>query len=73
MATTSPSVSLRFGELDKANLVELAERLQMNKTQLVRVLVRETLLILKEQGEIVSIPVALQAPRVTAVTTGEEN
>lgn len=49
MTTQSPNVALRFNQLDKAALVELARRLQMNQTQTVRVLVREALAVLKEQ------------------------
>lgn len=46
---TGPSLALRFSELDKAALVELAARLDLNQTQTVRVLVRETLTVLKER------------------------
>lgn len=51
MATSKPSVAMRFDKLDKAALVELASRLQMSQTQTVRVLVRETLAILKERED----------------------
>ncbi len=46
---TNPNVALRFNELDKAALVELANRLQMNRTETIRVLVREALAVLKER------------------------
>ncbi len=49
MANNSPNLALRFSELDKAALVELASRLQMNQTQTLRSLVRETLAVLKER------------------------
>jgi len=55
MATNSPNLALRFSKLDKDALVELASRLQMNQTQTVRVLVRETLAILKERESLVPI------------------
>jgi hypothetical protein len=45
----SPNVAFRFSESDKAALKELAARLQMNQTNTVRALVRETLAILKER------------------------
>jgi len=44
-----PNIAARFNELDKAALVELTNRLQMNQTQVLRTLVRETLAVLKEQ------------------------
>ena len=46
---TNPNIALRFNELDKAALIELSQRLQMNRTQTIRVLVRETLAVLKER------------------------
>lgn len=47
---TNPNIALRFNELDKAALIELTERLQMkSRNETVRVLVRETLAILKER------------------------
>ena len=55
MASNSPNLALRFSDLDKAALVELASRLHMNQTQTVRVLVRETLAILKERESLVPI------------------
>jgi len=45
----APSLALRLAPVDKAALVELAARLQRSQTDTVRVLVRETLAILKEQ------------------------
>jgi len=42
-------VALRCSELDKAALRELAARLQRNPSDTVRVLVRTTLEVLKEQ------------------------
>lgn len=47
--SANPSVGIRFSKLDKAALVELASRLEMNQTQTVRTLVRETLAVLKER------------------------
>ena len=44
----SPTVAVRFGELDKAALKELAKRLQRNQSDTLRLLVRETLAVLKE-------------------------
>ena len=44
-----PNVSMRFDELDKAALVELAARLRRSQTEVLRGLVRESLAILKEQ------------------------
>lgn len=49
--TVGPSIAFRFNELDKEALLELSKRLDMNKTQTVRVLVRETLAILKEREQ----------------------
>ena len=49
MKTVGPNVALRFDKLDKAALVELSRRLQLNQTETVRVLVRESLAILKER------------------------
>jgi len=48
MAIT-PSVAIRLNDPDKAALRELAKRLQRNQSETVRVLVRETLAILREQ------------------------
>ena len=45
----SPNVAVRFGELDKAALKELAQRLQRNQSDTLRLLVRETLATLKER------------------------
>jgi hypothetical protein len=45
----NPSVGIRFNELDKAQLRELAARLNMSQSNVLRGLVRETLAILKEQ------------------------
>ena len=47
--TISPNLSLRFSNEDKAALKEVAERLQMNQTQTIRVLVREVLVVLKDR------------------------
>jgi hypothetical protein len=47
--TISPNLSLRFSNEDKAALAEVAERLRMNKTQTVRVLVREMLVVLRKR------------------------
>ena len=44
----NPSVGIRFSELDKSMLQELAARLNMSQSSTLRVLVRETLAILKE-------------------------
>lgn len=62
MSTTNPNVALRLNELDKAALVELSNRLQMNQSQTIRVLVRETLAVLKER-EAQSTPVEPATPR----------
>jgi hypothetical protein len=48
-APTNPNLALRFSQLDKARLVELSQRLEMNQTETIRVLVRGALEILKEQ------------------------
>ena len=48
MAVT-PTVVIRMNDPDKAALLELATRLQRNQSETVRVLVRETLAVLKEQ------------------------
>ena len=45
--STSPNLALRFSPVDKAALVELAERLSLNQTDVVRLLVREKLAILQ--------------------------
>ena len=45
----SPTVAVRFGKLDKAALMELAQRLQRNQSDTLRILVRETLAVLKER------------------------
>jgi hypothetical protein len=45
----NPSVGIRFNELDKAALKELAVRLNMSQANVLRGLVRETLTILKER------------------------
>jgi hypothetical protein len=45
----SANVVVRFNKLDKAALVELSERLQRNQSETLRVLVRETLAVLKER------------------------
>jgi len=50
MAIT-PSVAIRLNDNDKAALKELATRLQLNYSNTVRALVRETLLVLKEQDK----------------------
>ena len=47
--TTAISLAMRLDPVDKAALVELSARLQRSQTDTVRVLVRETLAIIKEQ------------------------
>ena len=47
----SPNVAIRFGELDKAALKELATRLERSQSDTLRILVRETLAVLKERDE----------------------
>jgi len=46
---TGANVAVRFCELDKAALRELAQRLQRNQSDTLRILVRETLAVLKER------------------------
>ena len=46
---TSPTLGIRLKPIEKADLLELAQRLKLNQTDTIRVLVRETLAILKEQ------------------------
>jgi len=43
---TAPNLALRFSQEDKAALVELSQRLKINQTEVLRVLVRKTLDIL---------------------------
>lgn len=43
------NVAVRFSELDKQALMELAARLQRNQSDVLRILVRETLNVLREQ------------------------
>jgi len=57
---TGANVGMRFSASDKAALKELATRLQRNQSETLRALVRETLLILKEQDQ-------AQALRKTAI------
>jgi hypothetical protein len=52
---TNPNTAFRFNELDKAALVELSTRLQMNRTETIRVLVRETLAVLKEKDQAATV------------------
>ncbi len=49
MANETTSVLVRMNLIDRAALRELAARLQRNQNETIRVLVRETLAILKEQ------------------------
>ena len=46
---TSANLALRFSPLDKSALVELSQRLEMSQTETLRLLVRETLALLKER------------------------
>jgi hypothetical protein len=46
---TGANVAVRFGELDKQALRELARRLQRNQSDTLRILVRETLAVLEER------------------------
>ena len=48
MATDS-SLLVRFNGPDRAALIELAKRLERNQAETIRSLVRETLVVLKEQ------------------------
>lgn len=48
MLNTGPT-SFRFTDVDKSALRELAERLRMGKTALIRALIHETLAILQER------------------------
>lgn len=48
---TNPNVIARFSDPDKAALRELAARLQRSQSDVLRVLVRETLVILQEQDK----------------------
>jgi hypothetical protein len=59
---TGANVAIRFGELDKAALRELAQRLQRNQSDTLRILVRETLAVLKER-EAQSKPVESATPQ----------
>ena len=47
--TPTTAIAMRLDPVDKAMLKELAARLKRSQTETVRVLVRETLAILKEQ------------------------
>ncbi len=49
MANETTGVLVRMNLIDRAALRELAARLQRNQNETIRVLVRETLAILKEQ------------------------
>ncbi len=49
MANETSSVLVRMNLINRAALRELAARLQRNQNETIRVLVRETLSILKEQ------------------------
>ncbi|MFT3892990.1 MAG: hypothetical protein QM730_15270 [Anaerolineales bacterium] len=55
-----PNLVLRFSPTDKAALVELSQRLDLNQTETLRVLVRETLAILKERDARPSSTAALK-------------
>ena len=60
-----PNVSIRFDDLDKAALVQIAERLQRSQSEVLRGLVRETWKIMQEQS-IQSKPQKASRPRATA-------
>jgi len=49
MANNETGVLVRMSMLDKAALQELATRLQRNQNETIRVLIRETLAVIKEQ------------------------
>ncbi len=49
MANETTGVLVRMNLIDRAALRELAARLQRNQNETIRVLIRETLAILKEQ------------------------
>lgn len=49
--TVSANVAIRFNAPDRQALKELARRLQRNQSDTVRLLVRETLAVLKEQDK----------------------
>ena len=47
----APITPIRLNPLDKAALMELAQRLQRNQSETVRTLIRTTLEVIKEQDQ----------------------